>query len=177
MPRRAARPITWSSASCNPIKPASPTDTDLLHPKYRHEINSLTVRLRGMLPEDLNDEEIRVFRRNIRLRNGAIGVLLAMLLLSVGATFWALDERKKAEKNLADRIEQETQKERLNFDKYVRNGDNFVNSSDYDLALVKFQNADGILLKSPQDTSLLDKAAVLSGKMEDLKRGEARADR
>jgi len=153
----------------------SPTDTDLLHPRYRHEINSLTARLRGVLPEDLNDEEILVFRRNIQLRNGAIGVLLAMLLLSVGATFWALDERKKAEKNLADRIEQETQKERLNFDKYVRDGDNFVNSSDYDLALVKFQKADSILhsitLKSPEDTSLRSKAAVLSERMEKVTRG------
>lgn len=158
----------------------SATDTDLLHPKYRHEINSLTARLRGVLPEDLNDEEIRVFRRNIRLRNGAIGVLLTMLLLSVGATFWALDAQKKAEanaaearKNLADRIEQETQKERLNFDKYVRDGDNFVNSSDYDLALIKFQKADSILhsiqMKSPDDTLLADKAAALRGKLDSCK--------
>ncbi len=99
-----------------------------------------------------------------------------MLLLSVGATFWALDAQKKAEanaaearKNLDDRIEQEKQKERLNFDKYVRDGDNFVNSSDYDLALGRYRKADSILLKFPDDASLRSKAAVLSGKMEYLK--------
>jgi len=76
----------------------SATDTDLIHPKYRHEINSLTARLKGVNPEDLNDEEIRVYRRNIRLRNGAIGVLLTMLLISMGATWWAISQQKIAER-------------------------------------------------------------------------------
>ena len=163
----------------------SATDTDLQHPKYRHEINALAARLRGVNPEDLNDEEIRIFRRNIRLRNGAIGVLLAMLLVSVGATFWALDAQKKAEssaveakkqqeiaetnatearKNLADRIEQETQKERLNFDKYVSNGDVFTNSGDFKLALRQYQKADSILLKFPDDPQLLAKKEALTQK-------------
>lgn len=163
----------------------SATDTDLQHPKYRHEINALAARLRGVHPEDLNDEEIRVYLRNIRLRNGAIGVLLAMLLVSVGATFWALDAQKKAEsnatealrqqqiaednaaearKNLADRIEQETQKERLNFDKYVRDGDVFANSGDFKIALRYYQKADSILMKFPDDPQLLAKKEVLTQK-------------
>lgn len=72
------------------------TDTDLQHPKYRHEINALASRLRGVNPEDLNDEEILVFRRNIRVRNGAIAVLLGMLLLAVGAAWWAVKQQKIA---------------------------------------------------------------------------------
>ncbi|MBK8195160.1 MAG: hypothetical protein IPK76_18815 [Lewinellaceae bacterium] len=32
------------------------TDTGLQNPKYRHEINSLAAQLRGVNPEDLNDE-------------------------------------------------------------------------------------------------------------------------
>ncbi len=164
----------------------SATDTDLQHPKYRHEINALAARLRGVNPEDLNDEDIRVFRRNIRLRNGAIAVLLAMLLVSVGATFWALDAQKRAEanaveakkqqeiaeanaaearKNLADRIEQETQKERLNFDRYISNGDVFTNSGDFKLALRQYQKADSILLKFPGDPQLLAKKEALTQKL------------
>lgn len=164
----------------------SATDTDLQHPKYRHEINALAARLRGLNPEDLNDEEIRVFRRNIRLRNGAIGVLLAMLLVSVGATFWALDAQKEAqkqqqiaeanaaeakkqqqiaEKNLADRIEQETQKERLNFDRYVSSGDVFANSNDFPIALRYYRKADSILLKFPDDPQLLAKKEALTQKL------------
>jgi|GEM_PF-4442611 len=157
----------------------SATDTDLQHPKYRHEINALAARLRGLNPEDLNDEEIRVFRRNIRLRNEAIAVLLAMLGVSVGATFWALDaqreaeesavealrQQKIAEKNLADRIEQETQKERLNFDRYVSNGDVFANSGDFSIALRYYQKADSILLKFPDDPQLLAKKEALAQKL------------
>lgn len=73
-------------------------DTDLQNPKYRHEINALTARLRGLNPEDLNDEEIRVFRRNIRLRNGAIGVLLGMLVAACGAAWWAMKQQGIAER-------------------------------------------------------------------------------
>lgn len=157
----------------------SDTDTDLQHSKYRHEINALAARLRGVNPEDLNDEEIRVYRRNIRLRNGAIGVLLAMLLVSVGAAWWALDAQKKAEtsavealrqqkiaeKNLADRIEQETQKERLNFDRFVSNGDVFANSRDFAIALRYYQKADSILQNFPKDPHLLAKKEALIQKL------------
>ncbi|MBK7939300.1 MAG: TIR domain-containing protein [Lewinellaceae bacterium] len=80
----------------------SATDTDLQHPKYRHEINALAARLRGVNPEDLNDEEIQVFRRNIRLRNGAIGVLLAMLGVSVGAAWWAIKQQGIAATNASE---------------------------------------------------------------------------
>ncbi|MCE7921590.1 MAG: TIR domain-containing protein [Haliscomenobacteraceae bacterium CHB4] len=163
-----------------------PTDTDLQNPKYRQEVNALAARLRGVNPEDLNDEEIRVFRRNIRLRNGAIGVLLGMLVVSVGATFWALNAQKEAqrqqqiavsnaaeakkqqqiaEKNLADRIEQETQKERLNFDKYVSSGDVFANSGDFPIALRYYQKADSVLQKFPNDAQLQSKREVFAQKL------------
>jgi hypothetical protein len=75
----------------------STTDTALQTPRYRHEINALSARLKGVNPEDLNDEEIKVYRRNIRLRNGALLVLSMLLLTSVGTTVWALDAQKKAE--------------------------------------------------------------------------------
>jgi hypothetical protein len=75
------------------------TDTDLQNPKYRHEINSLAARLRGVNPEDLNDEEIRVFRRNIRLRNGAIGVLLGMLVVAVGSWLGGQRKNRKLQKD------------------------------------------------------------------------------
>jgi tetratricopeptide (TPR) repeat protein len=154
-------------------------DTDLQNPKYRHEINALAARLRGVNPEDLNDEEIRVFRRNIRIRNGAIGILSMMLMVSGGATFWALDAQKKAEenaiearlqqnnaeKNLTDRIEQETQKEMLNFDRYVNSGDIFNNSGDYKIAIRYYQKADSILQKFPNDPHVLAKRSLLTEKL------------
>jgi formylglycine-generating enzyme required for sulfatase activity len=71
-------------------------DTNLQNTRYRHEINALSARLRGVSPEDLNDEEIRVFRRNIRLRNGAIGILTGMLFLSVLMAVWATKSARVA---------------------------------------------------------------------------------
>ncbi|MEO6039437.1 MAG: toll/interleukin-1 receptor domain-containing protein [Saprospiraceae bacterium] len=162
------------------------SDTDLENPRYRQEINALSARLRGLNPEDLNDQEIRVYRRNIRLRNGALGVLLAMLVIAVGAAWWALDAQKKAEvsaveakkqqqiaeanaiearKNLADRIEQERQKERLNFEKFVNNGDVLANSGDFKIALRYYQKADSILIKFPDDAKLIEKKEILLQKI------------
>ncbi len=213
----------------------STTDTDLQHPKYRHEINALAARLRGVNPEDLNDEEIRVFRRNIRLRNGAIAVLLAMLLISVGATFWALNAQKKAEasaaealrqqqiaeanavearrqqqiadsnavetikqqkiaevnateakkqqqiaeintaeakkqqqvakKNLNDKFEQERQKERLKFEKYIDDGDAFAAANRFEIALRCYLRADSIMRKFPDDQNFSEKNEILLQKI------------
>lgn len=122
-------------------------DTNLQNPKYRHEINALAARLRGVNPEDLNDEEIRVFRRNIRLRNGAIGVLLGMLVVAVGATKIATDNARKAQTELDERLRQERLKERGHFDKFNRDGNTFLDSRDYDLAWKKFHNADSLYQK------------------------------
>lgn len=111
----------------------SDTDTDLQYPKYRHEINALAARLRGVNPEDLNDEEIRVFRRNIRLRNWTIGILSAFLLMAVSAgilawrqTKIAEDERnkaqieqKKAEDALAEMKRAQAQRLRYQADAFV----------------------------------------------------------
>ncbi|MBP6810438.1 MAG: SUMF1/EgtB/PvdO family nonheme iron enzyme [Saprospiraceae bacterium] len=101
----------------------SATDTDLIHPKYRHEINSLSARLKGVNPEDLNDEEIKTFRRNIRLRNGAIGVLLGMLMIAVGAAWLALEQQKIARQQtfLAKENEQRANEKKVESEQSLSN--------------------------------------------------------
>ncbi len=161
----------------------SAADTGLQTPRYRHEINALSARLKGVNPEDLNDEEIKVYRRNIRLRNGALLVLSLMLLTSIGTTLWALDAQKKAEasavdaikqqqiaeKALNDKIEEERQKELLNSDNLVSSGDVFANSYNFKLALRFYQKADSILERFPDDPELLDKKRALLRKIDDVK--------
>lgn len=196
-------------------------NANLKDAKYRHGVNALAARLRGVSPEDLNDEEIKTFRRNIRLKNGGLVVLSLMLLISFGTTIWALYSQRKAEvnalearrqeelananaseakkqqeiaetnavetkkqqqiaeanskeakkqqriaeKNLADRIEQERQKERLNFEKYLNDGDVFANSGDFQIALRYYLKADSILIKFPNDPKLSEKKEMLSQKI------------
>ena len=72
-------------------------DSDLENIQYRTIINSLTAKFRGVTPEEINDEEIRVYRRNKRLRNGAIVILLTLLLISAMTTWWALNRNAYAQ--------------------------------------------------------------------------------
>lgn len=78
-----------------------------------------------------------------------------------------------AEKNLADfvradsiRLAEEAAKERLNYDKFVSNGDIFANSKDDELALSQYLKADTIRMKFPKDADLMQKAPALQQKIE-----------
>ena len=104
-------------------------------------------------------------------RNRVIAVTVGVVILGASVVAWI--QRNQAQDNLAnylkaneERIEQERQKERGKFDKYVSDGDNYINSYDYDLALPKYRKADSILLKFPNDTSLRLKANMLRGKLD-----------
>lgn len=73
------------------------TERDLQHPDYNSLVNTLAAKIRGVTPESLNDEAIKIFRRNVRLRNTAILSLSIMLLISVAASFIAFKQTKEAE--------------------------------------------------------------------------------
>lgn len=74
----------------------TPAEQSLDHADYKKQINGLVARFRNVAPEDLNDEEIRVFRRNIRLRNWAIGLLASFLLIAAVALVFAFRARNEA---------------------------------------------------------------------------------
>lgn len=104
-------------------------------------------------------------------RNRLIALIVGAAILAAAVVAWI--QRNQAQQNLdnfvkadAERIEQERQKERGNFDKYVRDGDTYVNSGEYDLALGKYRKADAILLKFPDDAALQAKAAPLREKLD-----------
>lgn len=80
--------LTWAE---------KPEHLDIRNNRYKSLITGLLARLRNTTPEELNDEEIRVFRKNIRIRNRALGVVLILFLTAVGAGFWALQEKGNAE--------------------------------------------------------------------------------
>ncbi len=84
------------------------------------------------------------------------GTIIAVVILTAAVIAWiqrgiAQENQKAAEKSLADykiaeakRIEEERKKERGYFDKFVLDGDQFLKSNDYDLALRKYHNADSL---------------------------------
>ena len=81
-------------------------DTDLENIRYKSLINAIIAKFRGLTPEQINDEEVRVYRRNTRLRNGAITVLVILLVISVIATIVALQKTDLARENAAKEIQQ-----------------------------------------------------------------------
>lgn len=88
-------------------------DSDLENIQYRTLINSIIARFRGVTPEEINDEEIKVFRRNRLIRNVAIMILGTLLLLSVITTWWALDQQRQT-KEAQDNLKKEYVQRLLN---------------------------------------------------------------
>nr|VFJ52553.1 MAG: TIR domain-containing protein [Candidatus Kentron sp. FW] len=82
----------------DPRKLARLEDIDLNDPDFKHAINGIVARFRGIDPNEMLGEEIRQYRRNLRLRNGAIAALVMLTMLS--GTFWFLADsaRREAEK-------------------------------------------------------------------------------
>ena len=90
------------------------------------------------------------------------------------------DLLKRIEKNLSDflradstRLAEEAAKERLNFDRYVREGDTYLTSFDYDLALPRYQKADSLFKRFPNDADLKGKVQGLRKKMEALRQAKS----
>ncbi len=126
-------------------------------------------------------------KRAKRRRNELVGAFCLLGVLLVGAIFFAVlsnqnankanQKTLEAEENLADflhadstRRAEEAAKERLNFDRYVREGDTYMASFDYDLALSRYVKADSLYLRFPEDTELGQKILRVRGKMEQAKK-------
>ncbi|MEO1624935.1 MAG: hypothetical protein AAFV25_07240 [Bacteroidota bacterium] len=76
-----------------------PEDRDLQNVQYKAVINNIMAKLRHTTPEELTDEEIRTYYRNIRLRNLAVILLSLFLLVALAASLIANRQRQKAETN------------------------------------------------------------------------------
>lgn len=66
---------------------------DLSHTEYRRTINALVARLRGKSPAEMNDQQVLVHRRNLRLRNLGLSAITLSALIAVA---FGLDARQSA---------------------------------------------------------------------------------
>ncbi len=73
--------------------PAS--DWDLQNIRFSSAVNQIAATLNCCTPEEMNDEAVRTYRRNRRIRAGAIGLLCGLLALAVGLEIWGEHLRKK----------------------------------------------------------------------------------
>lgn len=99
--------IDWGASNALPaeLKPIGPSplvvdarwavtaeQMDLRNERFRKQVNSIVARLRGVRPEELEGEEIRVFRRNRRIW---IGLGAAVTALAIVATVLGLIVRSQ----------------------------------------------------------------------------------
>jgi WD40 repeat protein len=82
--------LTWAG---------NPGDLDLRNPRYKQVVNGIAARFRGVAPEVLLGDELRIHRRNIRIRNLGIAFLAVLLVTAVFAVTRALTERNQARIN------------------------------------------------------------------------------
>lgn len=75
------------------------SDRTLENLKFKEVINAITAKFKGKTPEEINDEEIRFHKRNKRIKNFAIGLLLVFLFVLTGVTIWALNSQREAVAN------------------------------------------------------------------------------
>lgn len=81
-------------------------DLSLDNPIFKKEILRLAAKLHGKSPNDLASEEVTIHRRMMFIRNGAIGLLILLLIVSVIAGVNANENRKEAVKNKKEADEQ-----------------------------------------------------------------------
>ena len=80
--------LTWAT---------SDEDLSLRNPRYKTLINSIIARVRDIPPEELIGEEIRVFRRNLRVRNWGVTALVLLLITTTAAAgfgWWQLNKAR-----------------------------------------------------------------------------------
>jgi len=55
--------------------------------RFKDAVNSIAAKLRGLTPEQMNDEHVLQHRRNLRMRNGAVTIIGILLIVSLIASF------------------------------------------------------------------------------------------
>lgn len=72
------------------------TSIDPANAEFKRAINLIVARLRNLDPNDLLGVEVLIYRRNMRLRNLAMGILVTLTLASLAATWYAFDQKRVA---------------------------------------------------------------------------------
>jgi cell division protein FtsL len=116
-------------------------DADLENIRYRGIINTITAKFRGLTPEQINDEEIKAYRRNRKLRNGAILILSILLLLSSITTWWAMDRTEYAIEQAEIARQQKKEATNALIDILIQRAAVYTDSRNYNIALDELYKA------------------------------------
>jgi WD40 repeat protein len=80
-------------------------ELDLHNLRFRNIINDITGRFRGKTPAEMNDEQVLTHRKNIRLRNIAVFLLIMLVIISSALAVYAFYQKNLAnEENKKSKI-------------------------------------------------------------------------
>lgn len=68
----------------------------LSNPDFKKTINGISARFRGIDPNEMLGEEVKSYRRSIKLRNSAVSALAILSLIAITTAFVAVAQRKEA---------------------------------------------------------------------------------
>jgi hypothetical protein len=68
----------------------------LADPEFKRAVNAIAARVRGIDPNEMLGEEIRIFRRNRRLRNAAVAALATLTVAAASGAYIAMEQRNVA---------------------------------------------------------------------------------
>jgi hypothetical protein len=89
--------LSWATAA---------TQQSVLNPDYKKAINLIVARLREVDPIELSGEEVLQHRRNVRLRNVALGIIMSLAVLLSYSTWFAWSQKLFADGQARDATKQ-----------------------------------------------------------------------
>jgi hypothetical protein len=62
---------------------------------FKEIINRITALFRGKTPTEMNDENAMIYRRNKRIQNVTIGVLIILLITTITLVWYAMVQKNR----------------------------------------------------------------------------------
>ncbi|MEP6584195.1 MAG: TIR domain-containing protein, partial [Ginsengibacter sp.] len=131
-------------------------DISLNNPIFKKEVLKLAAQLHGKEPKDLAGEEVSAHNRLIRIRNGAIALLVLLFIAASGAAWFANSKRIEANERTAEA--KESRKKADSSAKFA-NRQSKIATEQRDIALMARRQADSsaIIARLQKDTAQIER--------------------
>lgn len=155
------------------------TSLDASHAEFKKALNSLVARLWRVDPIELSGLEVLQHRRNVRLRNGAVALLVVLLALSTGTAWFALRQWRSAESRRQEAVIIAAGAE-LDQGAALAAGERTAGDSALPLAFrrnIALATYDaGVLYENPPERELADEAAALDQELPEDQNGASNTE-
>ncbi|MGD2091021.1 MAG: TIR domain-containing protein [Candidatus Aminicenantes bacterium] len=72
-------------------------DFDLNNARFKAIIRNITALFRGIVPDEMDGEEVKIYNKNKRIRIAALSILITLTIAALGSAWYALKKQREAE--------------------------------------------------------------------------------